>query len=368
MFESIVHVTPVVFGFRGIFGGAERYVESVARAIEAAFPGRYRQTVLGFTSQNPSVSVDGDIRTMVVQTDSFPQNPMDQYGRALWQLIAEHDVVHVHQSMTRCGEVALLASAQLGKICVATDLGGRFVPGDLADHPVALSDRILAISDFSARLLGPRPPRPVDVVMGPVGQAFLDAPLPTVKRNGALFVGRILPHKGVDRLIRAAPTTLPVTIAGSTSDKEYVEVLRQLARGKNVTFIESPEDNDLPSLYSAAAIHIAPSVQVDYRGRYFPNSELMGVTTMEALASGTPVAVANTCSLPSLIGDAPVGECFDDEEQLGLILQRASSGSWSEQYHSQTCREFARAQYSPAFVGGRIIQVYNAAVAERSIT
>jgi glycosyltransferase involved in cell wall biosynthesis len=258
MFQSILHITPAVFGSRGVYGGAERYVDSVAHAVDAAFPGHYRQTVLGFTSSAPSDTTEGRIRTIVARTDSFSENRMDWYGRALWQAILEHDVIHVHQAFTKCGEVALLAAGQLGKILVATDLGGRFVPGNLADHPIVLADRLLAISDFSAQLIGPQSPRPIDVVMGPVGQAFLDAVQPTAKRSGALFVGRILPHKGIDRLVRASPANLPVTVAGHNSDEQYIDYLRELARGKAVTFIENPADGDLPSLYSAAAIHVAP--------------------------------------------------------------------------------------------------------------
>ncbi len=367
MFKSILHITPAVFGSRGIFGGAERYVDSVARAIDASFPGRYRQTVLGFTSKTPSDSTDGNIRTIVARADSVSDNRMDWYGRALWQVIPGHDVVHVHQAFTRCGEVALVAAAQLGKVLLATDLGGRLAPDNLQDHPIALADRILAISEFSAQLIGPRSPRPVEVVMGPVGQGFLDTVQPSAKRSGALFVGRILPHKGIDRLIRAAPSGLPVTIAGHSSDKEYAHYLREQAREKTVTFVNTPADSDLSSLYSAAAIHVAPSVQLDYRGRFFLNSELMGITTMEALASGTPVAVANTCSLPGLIAGASVGESFDDEAGLKSILGRVHSGEWSTQYESDHCREFARTRYSPVIVGSRVIEAYNSAMAEHPI-
>ena len=170
---------------------------------------------------------------------------MDWYGRTLWQVIPGHDVIHVHQAFTRCGEVALVAAAQpRQKYYWVRTSGGRLAPGSLKDHPIALADRILAISEFSAQLIGSSP-RPIDVVTGPVGQGFLDATRSTAKRCGALFVGRILPHNGIDRLIRAAPAGLPVTVAGHPWDKEYSEYLREQARGKAVTFIDNPADRDL---------------------------------------------------------------------------------------------------------------------------
>jgi glycosyltransferase involved in cell wall biosynthesis len=366
MFKSILHITPAVFGSQGVFGGAERYVHSVARAIEAASSGQYRQAILGFTAGEASETIDCNIKVVVASTDSFAPSRMDWYGRALWQVIPGYEIIHVHQAFVRCGEVALIAAAQLGKICVATDLGGQLPPENLSDHPVVFADRILAISEFSKKLLGAHVPAPVDVVMGPVGEAFFDPVQGNTKKAGVLYVGRILPHKGIDRLIRAAPASLPVTIAGTNLDNEYRAHLEGLAKGKTVTFVETPPDDELPSLYAGAAIHVAPSVHVDYRGRYFANSELMGITTMEALASGTAVAVSNTGSLPSLIGDAPVGECFHDEGELRSILDRVSDGRWTGQFKPETCRAFAQEQYAPAAVGRRLIGVYQAAVAGRS--
>ncbi|RAI43195.1 glycosyltransferase family 4 protein [Rhodoplanes roseus] len=357
MFTSVVHVTPAVFGDYGLIGGAERYVHSIAKSI--GHNRNIRQSVLGF-SDRPGIRQQlGGIDLHVVPTDSFSHNRMDWYGGKVWEALDGHDLVHVHQPFTRCGEVALLAAAQQGKIIVATDLGGGMPPRDGQDHPVGLAHRIVAISEFSAEMLGHLKSIPIDVISGPVDDAFLEPPVIGDKR-GALFVGRLLPHKGVDRLIKAAPPELDVTIAGETHDLDYMAHLNALARNKRVTFVEAPSTATVRELYIGAAVHVAPSVVFDYRGGFHPNSELMGLTTIEAMCCGTPVAVANTCSLPAMI-DPAVGEVFDDEAALADILARVQSGEWSRRYAPATVRDYALARFAPAVVADRLMDSYRKA-------
>jgi glycosyltransferase involved in cell wall biosynthesis len=362
----VLSVTPAVFGDNGIFGGGERYVHSVAEALSHAGAGKIKPTILGFTDKSPCEYRDGSVRIILAKTDNFAQNRLDWYGRQIWDVVRDFDLIHVHQPFTRCGEVALCAAASLGKAIVATDLGGGLPPADPANHPISFADRIIAISAFSSRLLGERASVAIRVVIGPVGDKYAEPPIVSNKKIGALYVGRIMPHKGIDRLIRAAPSDLSVTIAGKGYDSEYEAYLRSLAKGKAVQFIDNPNDDDLLRLYAGAAVHVAPSVVLDYRGRYHPNAELMGITTMEALASGTPVAVANTCSLPELIADADVGECFSNENELSDILARVHSGSWIAQYAPAKCRAFAVGNYSLDLVGRKIADVYNEALCARS--
>lgn len=357
MLHSIVHVTPMVFGARGVFGGAERYVHSVAKALNTA--GSFDQTIIGFTDATPMSWKDGTVHVRLLPTQNLAPNPMDWYGQHIWEAIDGFDLVHVHQPFTRCGQVALVAAAEKGKPIVATDLGGGMPPADMHDHPVSLVHRLIAISEFSAKLFDTAIATPVDIVTGPVDTDFLE-PVAATAKSGALFVGRIMPHKGIDRLVRAAPANLQVTIAGTIHDDNYLDHLKALAKGKRVEFIHAISNTALRELYSRSAIHVAPSVTLDYRGNFHPNSELMGLTTIEALCSGTPVAVANTCSLPSLIEES-VGECFDSVDELEDILERVMSGNWSANYTPDAVVNFA-ARYSPAAVGPRIKQSYELAI------
>jgi glycosyltransferase involved in cell wall biosynthesis len=155
---------------------------------------------------------------------------------------------------------------------------------------------------------------------------------------------------------------MPVTVAGTVYDTSYGDYLKSISSGKKVTFIDTPSDRDLAELYTRSAIHVAPSVVKDYRGHFHPNSELMGITTMEALLCGTPVAVANTCSLPELISGARVGECFSNDEELELLLSRVHAGAWLSNYEPDRCSAYARERFGLAAVGRRLSESYQLAL------
>jgi glycosyltransferase involved in cell wall biosynthesis len=98
-----------------------------------------------------------------------------------------------------------------GQRLVTTDhgLGGGGRLGLLS----ALFDRFLTVSRFSASVLGV-PAHKTRVVYGGANpQRF--APDPEVGRDGGLSVGRLTPHKGIDRLIRALPDAARLTVAGT---------------------------------------------------------------------------------------------------------------------------------------------------------
>ena len=65
---------------------------------------------------------------------------------------------------------------------------------------------ILAISAFSAQLYPEF--RRIEDIQGGVEEVFLHQNLPSKREAKALFVGRILPHKGIDYLIEAMPPVI----------------------------------------------------------------------------------------------------------------------------------------------------------------
>ena len=98
----------------------------------------------------------------------------------------------------------------------------------------ALFDRFLTVSRFSAEVLGVPAHRTRVVYGGADEQRF--APDPDRRRGGVLFVGRLTPHKGIDRLIRALPDRARLTVAGTGGhdarppERDYPDLLRRLAR------------------------------------------------------------------------------------------------------------------------------------------
>ena len=97
-----------------------------------------------------------------------------------------------------------------------------------------------------------------------------------------LFVGRMVPYKGVDVLLRAL-VGLPATtlLVGSGPLLEGMRALaRDLGLGDRVAFLEDVDDERMAALYHACDVFVLPSVGTN---------ETFGIVQLEAMACGKPV-------------------------------------------------------------------------------
>ena len=116
-----------------------------------------------------------------------------------------------------------------------------------------------------------------------------------------LFVGRILPHKGVHDLIDAVAPDVPLRIVGQARDPEYLELLRTKAAGKRVTFAHDVNDEALVEEYRQAACVVLPSVYTMPDGQTTRVPELLGQTLLEAIACARPVVCTAVASMPEVV-------------------------------------------------------------------
>ena len=119
--------------------------------------------------------------------------------------------------------------------------------------------------------------------------------------DSVLFVGRILPHKGIHDLISAVDPAVPLRIVGQPMDPAYLESLKELARGKQVTFVHDADDAALVAEYRRAACVVLPSVYKTPDGRTTQIPELLGQTLLEAMACGRPVICTEVASMPEVV-------------------------------------------------------------------
>lgn len=127
-----------------------------------------------------------------------------------------------------------------------------------------------------------------------------------------IFIGTIQPRKNLIMLIDAFEKieNLKLVIVGKTDGEGrkgwmYHEILERPSRNgteEKVIFTGFVPRMDLPYLLSGAEAFILPSLW-----------EGFGITVVEAMASGTPVIVSNTSSLPEIVGDA--GLLIDPKSQ-----------------------------------------------------
>jgi phosphatidylinositol alpha-1,6-mannosyltransferase len=142
-----------------------------------------------------------------------------------------------------------------------------------------------------------------------------------------LYVGRVMPHKGIETLIKALPS-LPrdtkLLIVGPIVDREYYEYLSTLANKanpENVLFTGSVKTQELAKYYNVCDVFVQPSTYYDYRGRYHRFPELLGLTKFEAMACGKPVIVSNVGGLPEQVINGKNGYVIraGDETKLGEV-------------------------------------------------
>ncbi len=116
-----------------------------------------------------------------------------------------------------------------------------------------------------------------------------------------LFVGSILKHKNIVRLLKAfakISAGVKLAIVGVCKDSDYhkdiamtIEELR-MPPGI-ITYLNYVHDSDLPSLYNGAIALLLPSLH-----------EGFGVPIIEAMACGTPVITSNCSAMPEVAGGA----------------------------------------------------------------
>ena len=151
-----------------------------------------------------------------------------------------------------------------------------------------------------------------------------------------LFVGRIDPLKGADKLVKALPhlSDIPrlklITIGGGELSQCEIEKLQKLAHNlkvqDSVDFLGLIEHEELPYFYNAADVCVVPS--------YY---ESFGLVALESLACGTPVVATDVGNHRNLIRQGETGYVTEDNDpsrladKIALLLLRSESDTRSAQ-------------------------------------
>ena len=318
-----MHVAPTPFGAGGLFGGGERYPLELARALA-------RSVDTELITFGPSAGVVADpqggrlrIRRLraVTHLGGHPAHPVAA-GLPARVVLGGADVVHTHHLWSAPSQVAIVAGRATGKRIAVTDHG--LPPSGLRRRLPGLVHRFLTVSEYSAGVLGAAAGR-TSVIYGGADPARF-RPDADARRAGVLFVGRFTPHKGLDRLLDALPESASLTCAGTFGhdprppENGYPDRLRRRAAGLDgrVTFVESVSDDDLRGLYRRARVFVLPSVHENCYGRRVAVSELLGLSVLEAMASGTPVVCSRVGGVPEIVADGETGYLVEPGDVAGL--------------------------------------------------
>jgi glycosyltransferase involved in cell wall biosynthesis len=318
---KVIHISPTYFDESSIIGGGERYPTELAAGMAKAVD----TTLVSFSSTRKSYR-QGDLKIEIYPVKYLIHdnkiNPLSfQYLSSTFKA----DIVHIHHVNTLVSDLACLTAFFLGKRVFATDHGGG---GSLVLNqkiPVFKGYRnAIAQSRYCLDFLAAELQKKSILIKGGVDtDKFCPEPY-LAKEKKILYVGRILPHKGINYLIEGFRllnrADYKLKIVGRVYSEEFYQDLKNLADGLNVDFVHDADDTELLNEYRTAIVTVLPSVHTDCYGNYTPVPELMGFTLLESQACGTP----------AICTDAGAMHEFVDNPQTGFVVNQNSGEAISD--------------------------------------
>ncbi|MFA7001807.1 MAG: glycosyltransferase family 1 protein [Candidatus Omnitrophota bacterium] len=208
-----------------------------------------------------------------------------------------------------------------------------FYAGQMLRRSVRDSDQILTVSEQTRRDLVTHfraDPEKISVIPEGVGARFTQG-----DRRGAgermksryaipgdyfLYVGLLKPHKNVlwlfdlfKRLRGEGKIRSSLVLVGRKNERYPAgyERYSEIESGHGIIYHSGVDSNDLVELYRGALALVHPSL---YEG--------FGLTLLEAMACGTPVAAFRAASIPEVCADAACLVSPGSEEEMTRALER----------------------------------------------
>jgi len=313
--RPVVHIVPALFDSRdGIVGGAERYVLELARQMAEVVPTRL--VTFGARAREERI---GPLQLRVIPDPWYVRgqrsNPVSP---ALVGEVRRASVVHCHQQHVLASSLAAVTARLSLRRVFCTDLGGggwdvsAYVSTDGWYHGH------LHISEYSRKVAGHDRVSRARVILGGVDASRFSPDRGTLRDGTVLFVGRLLPHKGINDLIDALDDDTSAEIIGPVHDARYLEELHNRARGRKVQFRTDCDDVALVNAYRRAECVVLPSVYEDMYGGRTLVPELLGQTLLEGMACGAPGLCTDVASLPEVVEHGVTGLVVPPNDPLAL--------------------------------------------------
>lgn len=311
-----VLILPASIGLEGrTMGGGERYATEYTRALARL---THAEQALFCISPSPPPK-DAPPTRVLTWTDS-DRPILPPFTRSTWKALSEYDVLHLMCFPNSVADGFLASGISRSQLVILTDIGGggRCCSTYLSKvhprlNPYRFANGFAHLSQYAGSLF-PDWKLPSTILHGGAKQLF---PHGTGRFEGyALFVGRLLPHKGVHELVRAMPESFELRIVGRPYDDQYFELLKQSSRGKRVQFVTDADDDELARQYQGATVVLQPSIPNPSGGQ--DRSELLGLVAIEAQSAGKPVIVTDTTSLPELVQDGVTGLIVPSHDLIAL--------------------------------------------------
>jgi glycosyltransferase involved in cell wall biosynthesis len=174
-----------------------------------------------------------------------------------------------------------------------------------------------------------------------------------------LFVGRLIPRKGLQFLVEAAKRivqergdTMFVIVGDGPLRSDLTSHLVGLGISRNFQFLGDVKENMLPSLYNCADVFAFPSIQ-----------EGQGIALLEAQASAKPVVAFNVGGVKEAVRGGETGLLVEraNSHVLAEAILKLLSDSSLRWKMGASGREFVLANYTWDICAEKMLKVYHEA-------
>jgi glycosyltransferase involved in cell wall biosynthesis len=175
-----------------------------------------------------------------------------------------------------------------------------------------------------------------------------------------LFVGRLIPRKGLTFLVEAAkrvvkeyPQTVFLIVGDGPLKQHLLVHLEKLNLSSNFVFLGDVRESVLPALYNCADIFVLPSIQ-----------EGQGIALLEAQAAAKPVVAFDVGGVQEAVLNKETGLLMkpDSNKLADAIMKLLASWSLREKMGSKG-RKFIVDNFSWDICAQKLCQVYQEALA-----
>lgn len=367
-----------MLGTRGLpasFGGVEHHVEQIgARLVERG----HQVTVYSQSRYNDSVPISEHLGMRVVTMPTVPVRSLEAICHSAMStmhgLFGGHDVFHYHavgpglmSPMARFGSRGAVVQTVHGLDADRAKWGGgaRTVLNLATWLSARVPDTTVTVSQSLAEHYADQYERACDYV--PNGVNVKVRRHPTLIRDAYglsgrdyfLFVGRLVPEKRPDLLLKAFARVKTdkklVLVGGSSYTDDYVEELRALAaHDPRVIMPGYLYGEMLDELFTNAAGFVQPSAL-----------EGLPLTLLEAMGSGLPVVVSDIDPHLEIVGGDRAGaRVFHDGDVDGLAsaLRKVAGDAVTEKASSVAMRDSVLSVYDWSACVDALEDVYETAL------
>lgn len=355
--ESVVHFSPDYFDPASIIGGGERYVEELCQAMAQ----KVQVQFVSFGKSKKSFS-RGLVNYTIFPVKRKRPGPLWIPLSFAWiDYIKNAKVIHVHQYRDPISRWVICLGHYYGKRIFITDHGSY--PNAIEIVPFRnFVTTALLVSQASANCL---PPFSDKEFIGGGVPVYFEGVSDTLKSGKNvpyfLYVGRILPDKGLDYLVDAIPFGVPLKIVGRVYDQEFYGELCKRSQGKQVEFLTNIGDIDLLRLYRGAIATILPSVYRCRNGKWNPMPELMGLVLLESYSQGTPVIGTDVGGVSEFVVDGitgflvPPNDSTAIREKINILISRPEI----RERMGEAARREQQEKYSYNRVADKCLEAYS---------